>query len=87
MDLDHLVSLAGRDGMVGALGVEALVALRKAGREPDIFFGAKESVVESAYHGVSSLIVCVDEQIASLLNRLEAEGLKYELLDLAQDGG
>jgi len=87
VDLDHLVSLAGRDGMVGALGVEALVALRKAGREPDIFFGAKESVVESAYHGVSSLIVCVDEQIASLLNRLEAEGLKYELLDLAQDGG
>lgn len=72
-----------RDGrMVGALGIEALVALRKAGREPDVFFGSKEAAVEAAYHGISSLIVSVDEQVPGLLNRLEAEGLKYELVDL-----
>ncbi|MHC1632065.1 MAG: DUF7839 domain-containing protein [Methanotrichaceae archaeon] len=70
--------------MVGALGIEALVALRKLGKDPDIFFGAKESAVEAAFHGVSSVIVCVDEQVPNLLSRLESEGLKYELLDLTK---
>jgi putative transcriptional regulator len=69
--------------MVGCLGIEALVALRKVGREPDVIFGAKEFAVEAAYHGISSLIVSVDEQIPGLLTRLESEGLKYELIDLA----
>ena len=46
-------------------------------------FGAKESVVEAAHHGISSVIVGVDEQIPNLLDRLESEGLKYELVDLA----
>jgi putative transcriptional regulator len=69
--------------MVGCLGIEALVALRKVGREPDVVFGAKEFAVEAAYHGISSLIVSVDEQIPGLLTRLESEGLKYELIDLA----
>ena len=68
--------------MIGALGVEALVALRKAGREPDVIFGAKESAVEAAFHGINSVIASVDEQVPSLLERLESEGLKYELVDL-----
>jgi putative transcriptional regulator len=69
--------------MVGCLGLEELVALQKVGREPDVIFGAKEFAVEAAYHGISSLIVSVDEQIPGLLTRLESEGLKYELIDLA----
>lgn len=82
VDLDALARIA-RDGeMVGALGIESLVALRKVGRDPDVFFGAKESAVESAFHGVSSVIVCVDEQVPNLMGRLEGEGLKYELVDL-----
>jgi putative transcriptional regulator len=82
VDLEALARIA-RDGeMVGALGIESLVALRKVGREPDVFFGAKESAVESAFHGVSSVIVCVDEQVPNLMGRLEGEGLKYELVDL-----
>ncbi len=72
----------GEEWMVGALGIEAMVALRKAGREPDVLFGAKESAVESAHHGISTIVVSVDEQVPSLLNRLESEGLKYELIDL-----
>ena len=58
------------------------MALRKTGWEPDVVFGAKESVVEAAYHGIDSVIVSVDEQVPSLLERLESEGLKYELTDL-----
>ncbi|HUI39750.1 MAG TPA: MarR family transcriptional regulator [Methanothrix sp.] len=82
VDQKLLGQLLGQQITVGALGIEALVALRKAGREPDVIFGAKESAVESAHHGVSTVVVSVDEQVPSLLNRLESEGLKYELIDL-----
>lgn len=82
VNVDNLKTLVAGKRMIGALGVEALVALRKAGREPDVIFGAKESAVEAAYHGINSVIVSVDEQVPSLLERLESEGLKYELVDL-----
>ena len=65
-----------------AIGVEALVCLKKIGVRPNILFGAKESVVEAAYHGLSSLVVSVDEEVPNLLNRLESEGLNYEVVDL-----
>lgn len=67
---------------IAALGVEALISLRKINIEPNILFGAKESVVEAAFHGLSSLVVSVDEEVPSLLNRLESEGLNYEVFDL-----
>jgi len=82
VDLAALSRIVLASEMVGALGIESLVALRKVGRDPDVFFGAKESAVESAFHGVSSVIVCVDEQVPNLMGRLEGEGLKYELVDL-----
>ena len=82
VDLPALKDHLARVKNVGCLGIEALVALRKVGREPDIIFGAKEFAVEAAYHGISSVIVSVDEQIPGLLTRLESEGLKYELIDL-----
>lgn len=52
--------------------------------KPDILFGAKESVVEAAFHGLSSPVVSVDEEVPSLLNRLEEEGLSYEVVDLGK---
>ena len=82
VDVNTLKTLVSGERMIGALGIEALVALRKAGREPDVIFGAKESAVEAAFHGINSVIASVDEQVPSLLERLESEGLKYELVDL-----
>ena len=84
VDLESLSQVITDDKLIGALGCEALVTLQKLGREPDVFFGAKESAVESAFHGRSSVIVCVDEQVPPLLSRLEGEGLKYVLLDLSK---
>ena len=69
---------------IAAIGVEALIALRKINIQPNILFGARESVVEAAFHGLSSLVVSVDEEVPSLLNRLESEGLSYEVVDLSK---
>jgi predicted transcriptional regulator len=37
--------------MVAAVGLESYVALKKAGIEPDMFFGSREGVIEAAFHG------------------------------------
>jgi len=82
VDMDLLVELVKDSNYICALGVESLIALRKVGRDPNVMFGAKESVVEAAFNGVSSVVVSVDEEVPPLLNRLESEGLAYELYDL-----
>ncbi len=84
VDYEMLKKHATDKPYIAALGVEALVSLRKINVQPNILFGAKESVVEAAFHGLSSLVVSVDEEVPSLLNRLEAEGLSYEVVDLSK---
>jgi putative transcriptional regulator len=83
VDLKMLKSRSIDKPYIAAIGVEALISLRKISVQPNILFGAKESVVEAAFHGLSSLVVSVDEEVPSLLNRLEAEGLNYEVVDLS----
>ena len=82
VNLDMLRELTGDASYLCVLGVESLIALRSIGREPNIMFGTKESVVEAAFHGLSSVVVSVDEEVPQLLNRLESEGLSYDLHDL-----
>ncbi|AKB83063.1 MarR family protein [Methanosarcina barkeri 3] len=82
IDIERLRSLTNSKPYIAAIGVEALIALRKIGITPNVMFGSNESVIEAAYHGLSSLVVSVDEQVPSLLNRLETENLEYELVDL-----
>ncbi len=84
VDLENLKKHSQDKPYIAAIGVEALISLRKTGIKPDILFGAKESVVEAAFHGLSSLVVSVDEEVPSLLNRLESEGLNYEVIDLGR---
>jgi putative transcriptional regulator len=84
VDLEMLKSRSIDKSYIAAIGVEALISLRKISIQPNILFGAKESVVEAAFHGLSSLVVSVDEEVPSLLNRLEAEGLNYEVVDLSK---
>ncbi|MDP2768043.1 MAG: Crp/Fnr family transcriptional regulator, partial [Candidatus Methanoperedens sp.] len=73
VDYEMLKKYAVGKPYIAALGVEALISLRKINIQPDILFGAKESVVEAAFHGLSSLVVSVDEEVPSLLNRLESD--------------
>lgn len=68
--------------LVGVIGVEALVALRQAGKEPDYLYGVKEATIEAAYCGLPSLVVCSEDSMAPLVQRLEEENLDYRLVDL-----
>ena len=68
---------------IGAVGLEAKVLLKSVGVTEDAFFGAREGVVEAAFHGINCAMVIVDEEFTGFLKRLEGVGLSYEICDLS----
>ncbi len=83
VDIERLRTLAKSKAYIATIGVESLIALKRVDMEPNVMFGAKESVIEAAYHGLSSLVLAIDEEVPSILSRLETENLEYELVDLS----
>jgi putative transcriptional regulator len=79
---DRLSEVIQDAGIVGAIGLEAYISLLSIGREPDMFFGAREGVIEAAFHGIEAAIVIVDEEFTDFLKRLEGFGLPYTIHDL-----
>jgi putative transcriptional regulator len=68
--------------LTGAIGIEAIVALKKLNAKFSYRYGVAEAAIEAANSGLASLIVCVDDEISGLVRRLEAESIDYELIDL-----
>jgi len=79
---DKLLEISATAGLVAAVGLEAYIALKTVGREPDLFFGAREGVIEAAFHGIDCAIVIVDEEFTDFLKRLESKELAYVIHDL-----
>jgi putative transcriptional regulator len=71
--------------LVGALGMEALVALRQIGIKPDYVHGVREATIEAVYCGLSFLAICSEDKVSILVQRLEEENLHYEIVDLRQN--
>ena len=67
--------------LVGAVGIEALTALRKIDVEPDSFYGVRETVVEAARSGISPVVVCIDDDISALILMLKEKDIDFEILD------
>jgi putative transcriptional regulator len=68
--------------LVGMMGTEALVALTKIGVKPDYVHGVREAAIEAVYCGMPFLVVCSEDKISILVQRLEEENLDYEIIDL-----
>ncbi len=85
--LSSLRRLAERAEFVAALGVEAKVALEKAGVACDAFFGSACACVEAAQHGMHVLAAAVEEELHLLLRKLERAGLSYRVIDAKEEGG
>jgi putative transcriptional regulator len=81
-DTVQLKRLARKARLVGTLGTEALVALTRIGAEPGYMHGVPEAAVEAAYRGLPFLVVCSDDRLSILIQRLEQENLHYEIVDL-----
>ena len=71
--------------LAGALGTEALVALVQIGVKPDYVHGVREAAIEAAYCGLPFLVVCSEDNVSILVQRLEEENLDYSIVDLSKD--
>ncbi|ABS55494.1 regulatory protein, ArsR [Methanoregula boonei 6A8] len=80
--IDKLKKIVATVGLVAAVGVESSIALKSIGRNPDLFFGASEGVIDAAYHGIRCAIVIVDDESANFVKRLENTPLEYKIHDL-----
>jgi putative transcriptional regulator len=79
---DKLKKIVAMAGLVAAVGIESSIALKSIGRNPDLFFGASEGVIDAAYHGITCAIVIVDDESAHFVKRLENTPLEYKVHDL-----
>ncbi len=70
--------------LIGAMGTEARLALTKIGVKPDYVHGVREAVVEAAYCGLLCMVVCSEDKVSILAQRLEEENLDYETIDLTK---
>ena len=84
-DLARLKKEVKEAKLVGTMGTEALVALTQIGVKPDYVHGVREAAIEAAYRGLSFLIVCSEDKISILVQRLEEENLGYQVIDLHQN--
>jgi putative transcriptional regulator len=84
IDLARLKREVNKARLVGTLGMEALVAMNQIGLKPDYIHGVREAASEVAYCGLSSLVVCSEDKVPLLVQRLEEESLHYEIVDLRQ---
>jgi len=67
--------------MIAAIGLEALVALRRAGITPAYFYGVTGAVIEAAQAGLNPFVACVADQVTALAQRLEKENLNYQIVE------
>jgi len=81
-DIDRLKTEVDRAGTVGVIGLEALVALRLVNKEPEYLYGVEEASVEAAYCGLPFLVICSMDSVAALVQRMEAENIDYDIVDL-----
>jgi putative transcriptional regulator len=84
IDISLLAPLAKNADIIGAVGLEAYLALKKSGVTADMFYGAREGVIEAAFHGLHCLMLIVDEEFTDFLKRLETAGLSYTIHELVK---
>lgn len=81
-DLVKLKEEIDKARLVGAIGIESLVALKQIGIELDYAYGVKEAAIEAAHSGLPFLVICVEEGVPVLVQRLEEENLDYKIVGL-----
>ena len=85
VDGEKLRALVSRVQVVAATGVEALVALRLLGREPDCWWASSAAVVEAASSGVSCLLLCPETGLSRVSERLMDSGIAFSVVDVSSE--
>ncbi len=68
---------------IGAIGIEALVSLRRIGMEPRYFYGVTATAIDASRHGLDIIIVCTDDEYPALLIKLDEENVARSTIDIS----
>jgi len=85
VDADRLRDLAGEADLVVAARTEALAALRRIDRDPDVRFGTVDAVREAAMRGLDVLLVVVAGDLAAHAEGLRETAVSYEVVDASRE--
>jgi predicted transcriptional regulator len=69
------------------MGIEAIVAARALGIEPDYLYGVTPAAVEAARSGLNVVIACSRSESPLLLQRLNEENIRFKLIDTRKRQG
>ncbi len=69
-------------GLIGAIGTESIVALKKANKEANYIYGVTEAAVESARSGFEFTMICTSSASLPLQQKLSEENIPYKIIDL-----
>lgn len=87
VDMEQLKNVISDSKLVGAIGIEAMAALRKLSIKDVYSYGVTEAAVEATKSGLCPVIVCVDDEIPSLTRKFGEENIDYELVDVRKAEG
>lgn len=82
VNLDMLKTYIIDNPNIGAIGIEAMVSLKRLDIEPRYLYGVTEAAIESAQCGLPFVIVCTEDAVSRLFKKLQEENLNYELIDI-----
>ncbi|SHG52662.1 DUF7839 domain-containing protein [Halobaculum gomorrense] len=86
VDPARLRDLAADADLVVAAGTEAVAAVRRFDREPDVRFGTVDAVREAAMRGLDVVLVVVAGQLSAHADGLRETAVGYEVVDASRDG-
>jgi putative transcriptional regulator len=81
VDLQKMKKVLVKGCLIGSIGIESIAALKQIDIEPDYIYGVTQAAIEAAHSGLPFIIVCVSSESPALLQRLNDENLKYNVID------
>lgn len=86
VDLSRLREETDNGKLVGAIGIEAMITLKQIGITPQYTHGVTEAAIEAAQRGLSTVIVCVNNEVPLLMQRLDDKRIEYRVLEMEKSG-
>jgi putative transcriptional regulator len=85
VDPGRLRDLVDEADLVVAARTEAVAAVRRIDREPDVRFGTADAVGEAAMRGLDVLLVVVAGDLSAHVEGLRETAVSYEVVDASRD--
>lgn len=82
VDMEQVKNEVSDKKLVAAIGIEAMVALKKLSIKHVYTYGVTGAAIEAAKTGLCPVIVCVDDEVPALTRKLGEENIDYELVDV-----